>query len=64
MATDDDGDVGGVGESGVAECTAVAIAKKKVWKVEGKGERSNGKGARREVPCDAGLYIHKGRGEK
>jgi len=46
MATDDDGDVDGVDESGVvATCTAVAIGK--VYKMEGKGERLDGKGVRR-----------------
>jgi hypothetical protein len=46
MATDDDGDVDRVDESGVvAACTAVAIGK--VYRMEGKGERLDGKGVRR-----------------
>jgi hypothetical protein len=39
-ATDDDGDVDGVDESGVAACTAVAI----VYRTKGKGEEVERKG--------------------
>jgi hypothetical protein len=41
MATEDDGDVDGVGESGVAACTAVAIVYR--MKMKGKGKRSDEK---------------------
>jgi len=42
---DDEGDVDGVDESGVAACTAVAIVY--VYRMKEKGERTDGKGPKR-----------------